>query len=273
MSTAAHSANESAKKVATSVPVKTGARVGLVAYGITHLLIAWLALQVAFGSGGEQLNQTGAFQTIAQQPFGRLLLWVLALGFAATALWRLTLAVWGYGYVSDRSRNIRKRVENGAEVVVFAAFALAAAATAAGGGSGGGGQQRATAGVLGLPAGQVLVGAAGLAILAVGAVKIVQGWQKKFREDMNLPADRTARELTLRLGQVGSVAVGASIGLIGVLVVVAAVRFRPQESSGLDGALKTLAAQPYGVVALVVVALGLAAYGVFCFFDARYHRV
>jgi hypothetical protein len=58
-----------------------------------------------------------------------------------------------------------------------------------------------------------------------------------------------------------------------VLVVIAAIRFRPDESSGLDGALKALAAQPYGVLLLIVVALGLAAYGVFCFFDARYHRV
>jgi hypothetical protein len=56
-------------------------------------------------------------------------------------------------------------------------------------------------------------------------------------------------------------------------VVVAAVRFRPEEASGLDQALNTLAQQPYGPWLLAAVALGLAAYGVFCFFDARYHRV
>ena len=270
---AAQSANQSAKTVATSKPVKIGARIGLVAYGITHLLIAWLTLQLAFGGGGGQANQSGAFQELAQQPFGRALLWVLALGFVAVALWRLTQAVWGYGYETDRAKNIRKRATSGAKVVVFAALAVLAATTAAGGGSGGGGQQRATAGVLGLPGGQFLVGAAGIAVLAVGVVKIVAGWQKKFRDDMNLPADRKTRDLTVRLGQVGFIAKGASIGLIGVLVVIAAIRFRPDESSGLDGALKALAAQPYGVLLLIVVALGLAAYGVFCFFDARYHRV
>ena len=85
---AAQSANQSAKTVATSKPVKIGARIGLVAYGITHLLIAWLALQLAFGGGGGQANQSGAFQELAQQPFGRALLWVLALGFVAVALCR-----------------------------------------------------------------------------------------------------------------------------------------------------------------------------------------
>jgi len=161
---AAQSANQSAKTVATSKPVKIGARIGLVAYGITHLLIAWLTLQLAFGGGGGQANQSGAFQELAQQPFGRALLWVLALGFIATALWRLTQAIWGYGYETDRAKNIRKRATSGAKVVVFAALAVLAATTAAGGGSGGGGQQRATAGVLGLPGGQFLVGAAGIAV-------------------------------------------------------------------------------------------------------------
>jgi hypothetical protein len=75
-----------------------------------------------------------------------------------------------------------------------------------------------------------------------------------------------------RLGQFGSVAKAVSLGLIGVLVVVAAVTFDPSKANGLDPALKTLAGQPLGMFLLAVVALGLAAYGVFCFFDAKYHR-
>jgi hypothetical protein len=77
-------------------------------------------------------------------------------------------------------------------------------------------------------------------------VKIVRGWQKKFTEDMNVPADHRTRSLIVRLGQVGSIAKGAALGLIGLLVIVAAIQFRPDKSVGLDGALKALAAQPYG---------------------------
>jgi hypothetical protein len=106
-----------------------------------------------------------------------------------------------------------------------------------------------------------------------GIVKIVQGYQKKFLEDMSTPTDRHARQTLEHTGQVGSVAKGVTIGLIGVLVVIAAVRFRPDEAAGLDVALKTLAAQPFGPYLLTIVAIGLAAYGVFSFFDARYHRV
>jgi Domain of Unknown Function (DUF1206) len=76
-----------------------------------------------------------------------------------------------------------------------------------------------------------------------------------------------------RVGQVGNVAKGVSIGLIGILLGVAAVRHNPDEATGLDAALKGLAAQPYGPYLLIAVAVGIVAYGVFCFFDARYHRV
>jgi hypothetical protein len=272
MTSAAQSANTNAKQAARSRPVKIAARVGILAYGITHLLIGALALQVAFGQGGEQADQTGAFQALAQQPYGPPLLWVLAIGFVAAAVWRAELAIWGYSYVSERAKYLRKKIVSGVKAVIFVALAILSATTAAGGGSGGG-QQQATAGVFGLPGGQFLVGLIGLVVLAVGVVKVVEGYQKKFLEEMDAPSDHRARTVLERVGQVGNIAKGVSIGLIGVLLVVAAIRFRPEEATGLDAALKGLAAQPYGPYLLIAVALGLMSYGVFCFFDARYHRV
>jgi hypothetical protein len=90
---------------------------------------------------------------------------------------------------------------------------------------------------------------------------------------MDLPADQHARRLAERTGHMGFIAKGLSVALIGILVVIAAIRFDPAEASGLDAALKSLASQSFGPYLLIVVALGLACYGVFCFFDARYHRV
>lgn len=268
------SAEQSARSIAQSEPVKIGARVGILSYGVTHLLIAWLALQVAFGDRGEQADQSGAFQQLAQQPFGQLLLWVLVVGFVAVALWRVEQAIWGYSYVTDRAKNIRRRAVSAGKAVIFVVLAFLAGRIAAGGGGGSGGaQQSATADALSLPGGQFIVGAVGLGILAAGVVKIVEGWQKKFLEDMNVPSDHRARQVLERTGQIGFIAKGIAIGLIGILVVIAAVRFRPEEASGLDAALKGLASQPFGPYLLIAVALGLAAYGVFCFFDARYHRV
>ncbi len=269
----AHSAENKAHSIANSKAVEIGARVGLVSYGITHLLIAWLALQIAFGGGGQQANQKGAFQELAQQPFGRVLLWVLVVGFVAAALWRLEEAIWGYSYESDTKKQIRKRVSSGAKVVVFAVLAFLAGQTAAGSGSSGNGGQKAAAGVLGLPGGQLIVGAVGLGVIAVGGRKIYSGIKKKFLDDMSLPSDQRARQVAERTGQVGFIAKGTATALIGALVVLAAIRYRPDEASGLDVALRTLAQQPFGPWLLTAVALGLAAYGIFLFFDAKYHRV
>src|SRR5919199_6590895 len=112
-----------ARQVTRSEPVKVGARLGLVAYGITHVLVAWLALHVAFGTGNERTDQNGAFQTIAAQPFGRGLLWVLVVGFAAVAFWRLEQAMFATAGVQDTKEQVKKRVESGFRAAVFAVLA------------------------------------------------------------------------------------------------------------------------------------------------------
>ena len=262
----------SLREAADSEPVKIGARIGLGAYGVTHLLVAWLALQVAFGGGNKRTDQNGAFQTIAAQPFGRVMLWVLAVGFAAVAVWRLSQAIVGASREDDTKKQVMKRVQHGGTAAIFIGLTVLAVRTAVGGGSGGGGQ-KAAAGVLGWPGGALLVGAVGLGILVAAVVKAKNGYEKKFLEEMDLPSDRHVRQTAERLGQVGTIAKAVSLGLIGVLVMVAAVTFDPAKANGLDPALKALAGEPYGVILLIAMALGLAAYGVFCFFDARYHRV
>lgn len=271
---AAHSADTTAKGVADSRAVEIGARVGLACYGVTHLLIAWLALQIAFGGGGgQQANQKGAFQQLTDNTFGKILLWIIVVGFVAVGLWRLGQAIWGYRYVSDKKKQLRKRGTSAFKAVVFFTLTVLAVRTAIGSGGGGNGQQQATAGVLGLPGGQWIVGLVGLGIIVAGGSKIYAGWKKKFEDDMNMPSDQKTRQAVERTGQVGFIAKGVSIGVIGVLVVIAAIQFDPAKAAGLDAALHSLAQTPLGPWLLVVVALGLAAYGVFCWFDAKYHRV
>ncbi|GAA4847948.1 DUF1206 domain-containing protein [Pseudonocardia benzenivorans] len=244
-------------------------RVGILAYGLTHLLLAWLVLRVAFGDRGSRADQSGAFQAIAQTTAGRVLLWVLALGFVAVALWRVGEAL---GRAGGRVKDARGRLESAGMAVVFAALTVLAVRTAVSG-SGGEGSQAAAAGLLGIPGGQWIVGAVGVGIVVVAGFITVNGFRCTFTDDMSLPLDPRARAVAVRTGQLGKVAKGLVTVLVGVLVVVAAVQFEPQRANGLDAALKTLAAQPFGVVLLVATAVGLVAFGVFCAFDARYHRV
>ena len=263
MTSAAESANQSAKNVAQSEPVKIGARVGIFAYGITHLLIAWLALQVAFGQGNERADQRGAFQALAEQPFGQVLLWILVIGFVAVALWRVEQAIWGFSYESDRTTNLRKRAISGGKAVIFVALAVIAGRTAAGGGAGRGHGPR------GVRAARRPVLRCGRHRLMVAGGSKSVGRRKKSR-DMDLHADQHGAGSPSDRAWVSS---PKACRWPNRILVVCRDTVRPARGVRLDAALKSLASQSFGPYLLIVVALGLACYGVFCFFDARYHRV
>src|SRR3954451_4671511 len=73
-----------------------GVRTGLVAYGVVHLILAWLALQLVLGSGGKNASQQGAFAKVARQPLGEVALFFVAAGFAALVVWQGLDALFGH---------------------------------------------------------------------------------------------------------------------------------------------------------------------------------
>ena len=126
--------------------------------------------------------------------------------------------------------------------------------------------------MLGIPGGQWIVGIVGLGIIVAGGNKIYSGWKKKFEDDMNMPSDQKARQAVERTGQIGFIAKGVSIGVIGVLVVIAAIQFDPAKAAGLDAALRSLAQTPSALAAGRGRARPRCVRRVLRF-DAKYHRV
>jgi len=257
---------DQAVQAATSGPVRALARVGLVAYGVVHLLVAWLAVQVAIGDGGKA-DKSGALQTIAAGTGGRWLLWLIGVGLGALTLTQLVEAAWG-------DRRVRSRAVHLSEALLFGYLAYAAGQLAAGDDGPSDADQRSiVARLLAQPYGKYVVIAAGIAVLVAAGFFVHRGLSKDFRRVLDLHrAGRTMRRVTVRLGQVGYAALGAVYGVAGALVIVAALRSEPSKATGLDTALKSLAAQPYGVTLLLVAAAGLAAFGAFAVLDARFRR-
>jgi len=152
---------------------------------------------------------------------------------------------------------------------------VSAVRVASGSGSAGSNRQQAgfTAKVLDAPGGQLLVVVAGLAVIGAAVYLFVKGFKKKFLRDLDLmTASPGTRTTTTRLGQVGYIALGVAYGIVGALIVTAAVQHDPDKATGLDTALGKLAEQPYGTAMLLVVAFGLACFGVYCFLDARFRK-
>ena len=263
-------ASDTAEQVHESAWFDHAVRAGLIAYGVVHLLVAWLAVQLALGDKEDQASNSGALHYLAEQPFGEVLVWGVALGMLLLVVWRLLEFFFGYPGESDDMKRWRKRATSLGKAVIYGALGWSAVKVAMGDGSKGG-TDGTTAKIMQLPGGQLMVGAIGLAIIGYGISLIVRGWTEKFREHLDAQGqcgqDGSAY---VTLGKVGYIAKGVALGIIGGLFGYAAITHRAKESGGLDQALQTVLEQPFGPVMLTAIGLGIGAYGLFCFASAKH---
>ena len=261
-----------ARQASDSPAARLLARAGLTARGIIYILIGWVAALVALGRSSHEADQEGALQLLAGKPYGAVSLWLLAIGFAAYALWRLSEAAFG---VTGDANGAGPRLKSLGRAVVYAFFAYLTFTVIAGRQrSQSREQQDMTAKVMQHPGGQWLVGIAGLIVVIIGAVLVVEGIRRKFMKFLRTgQMSPRARKVVELLGVVGTTARGLVFALAGILVIDAAVTHRPSKSGGIDKALLTLRNQPFGEVLLLLAALGLLIFGVYGLCEARWRKV
>lgn len=267
-------AKQNLNQAASSPWIDRLARAGLAARGVVYVLIGLLAVQVALGHGGQQTNQNGALRVVAGQPFGKVLLWALAVGFAGYALWRFLEVVYGEIGGADGVGGRAKSLVRGLAYasLTFTTVTLVTGAGRAKGGSTGQ-RQTLTARAMSHTGGRLLVGAVGLGLIVAGIGLVVEGVKKKFLKYLRLSGmTANTRNVVVRLGMIGTAARGLVFALSGYFVVSAAVTFDPKKARGLDGALKSLVKTPLGPWLLIVVALGLVAFGMYGLAEARYRQ-
>jgi len=260
-------AGRSARRAARSDTLRGAARAGFAASGLVHLLIAYLALRVAWTGGGQRADQSGALAVLARNPFGTALLWLTAVACAALALWQVADAV-----LDPRGGDGRalRAVKSCATAAVYAVLAVSAARFAMGSGRSSSSQTKSlTAKLLESPGGRGLVVLLGVVVVAVGVYHVWKGVTRSFREDLRRDPGPAVEWLAV----VGHVAKGVALVVVGVLFCSAGFHRSTRQAGGLDAALKTLRDAPAGPYLLTAVGLGIAAYGVYCFARARYARL
>jgi Domain of Unknown Function (DUF1206) len=272
-SMAAARATGTARRASDSPAARALARAGLTARGVLYILIGWVAILVALGQSSHEADQQGALQLLAGQPYGLVLLWLLGIGFAGYALWRLSEAAFG---VTGEGNGAGPRLKSLVRALIYAFFAYLTfkIISGAGGGSQTAKQQDMTATVMHHSGGRWLVGLVGLAIVIAGLVLVFEGIRRKFMKYLQLSqvSPRT-RRIVERLGLIGTAARGAVFALAGVLVIEAAITYQPAKAGGIDKALLTLRNQPFGEFLLILAALGLIIFGVYGLCEARWRRV
>jgi type IV secretory pathway VirB2 component (pilin) len=261
-----------ARRASNSPAAHFLARAGLTARGVIYILVGWVALLVALGHSSGEADQQGALHLLAGKPYGLVSLWLLGIGFAAYALWRLSEAAFG---VTGEPPGAGPRLKSLARAVIYTALSYLTFTVIAGTDRSQSRQQQdMTASAMQHPAGRLLVGVVGGAIVICGIVLIVEGARKKFMKQLKT-AQMSARmrRVVKLLGMTGTIARGLVFALVGVLVIAAAVTHKASESGGIDKALLTLRDQPFGEFLMLLAALGLVVFGVYGLCEARWRRV
>ena len=270
-STSVHSAVD---RATDSKAFEYTARAGFAASGVLHLLVGFIILRLAFGSGGSA-DQSGALATMADQPGGRIMLWVATIGLLALGLWRVAEAVVGSqpgertGAQYDDNPAWKRAKSLGLAIVNFA-IAFSAAKFAMGSGQSNG-QQNAgiSAQLMQSGWGKALLIIVGLGVAAVGGYHVYKGAAKKFLKELRVYGGTGVTAV----GVTGYVAKGLVLGGAGLLVIVATLQADPAKAAGLDAAVKTLGQAPFGKILLILAAVGIAAFGAYSFVRSRHGRM
>jgi hypothetical protein len=262
-----------AERVAQNSVFERFARAGYVGSGLVHLLIGYIAIRLAFGGGDGAADQSGAMAELAARPGGRIVLWACVVVFVMMGVWRLAEATFGSASrpeSGDAKDKAFDRIKALSLAVVYFAFALTAFGFARGSGRSSSEQNASfTARLMESTIGKIALIVGALIIIGVGAYHAHKGISRNFTDDLKGNTGQAVRGL----GLVGYVAKGLSIGVIGVLMILAVFQSQPDKASGLDGAIKTLGAQPFGAVLLVVAGVGIIVYGLYSFVMARYAKM
>jgi len=252
--------------------VKLG-RVGWLAKGIVYVLAGGLALLVVERSFGwsdapvdsKEASPTGAIKEIAQSSGGPLLLIALAAGMFLYAVWRLATAVLPG---STDAEGVATRIGYGVSAIMYTTFGVTAISLARSRSANANGNATVTditGQVMEHTAGRWVIGIVGVVVIGAGIYRISMGVRSDVTDDIDMGGMSAGRRRwTRRLGAAGEVGRGIAMGLIGFFLVRAAISFTVGEATGLDGALRRLALQPWGVIVVALVGLGLIAYGLFC---------
>lgn len=260
-----------ARKVENSTAVEWLARLGLAARGVVWLTVGALAAQVALGKSAKA-DKNGALGAIKDQPFGKLLLVVLVIGFLGYATWRLLEGAVGHLDEEGRKR-WTKRGTSLFRGLVYLGLAISTLRFL----TSGGGKDKTkslTARVMGATGGRELVFVVGVGVIVGGLAMVVRAFRQKFEDKLDMTRMPSwLRSATTVLGSAGIASRGLVFALIGGFLVDAAVRFNPNKAKGLDASLKTVAHQPFGRILLFAAAVGLLAFALWSFIEARYRKI
>ena len=246
------------------------ARFGYLTKGVVYGIVGILAIMAAVGEGGQVSGSEGAVQFLGNQPFGTFLLVVTGLGLFAYAGWRFIAAA-----MNPEGAGAVRRVGYAASGIAHVMLGSVAFKGVFGGGGGGDSTKKAfLADALASDGGRWAVALFGVFVIGVGLRELYKAYSVEFAKKLKThEMSAKARRFAIVAGRTGLAARGVVFAIMGSFVIDAALANSATRAKGLGGALREIASQPFGTFLLLMIAAGLAAYGVFMAVSARYRRI
>jgi len=277
------SGNPARRLVADHPGIVRFGKVGWFAKGVVYVIAGVLALAVVEkarggattgSTGAQEASPTGALKAVAQTSFGPVLLWLLAIGLVVYSLWRfLSAALPGKSDAESWAKRIGF-VVSGIIYLTFAWTAVTLARSTKAAPDGNGKVTDIAASTMSHTAGRFVIGLVGVIVIAVGLYRIKKGVQNDVGDELEFSGMSPGRIATMRLlGRIGELGRGLGIALIGFFLLDAAVTYDAGKATGLDGALRRLAANSWGVLVVAIIGIGFLAYGVFCVATCTHRRL
>ena len=250
------------------------ARWGYAAKGLVYVLIGILAVMAAIGQGGSNnATKQGAAQMIFEQPFGKFLAIIVVIGILGFVAWRFVQAFKSKSLGSDQKKRALNRVRYALSGFIYLAFAISLIKMISGSGSSGNGQQNMVAKVLEMDLGPLLVALTGIIVMIAGIYQWVRAYKEEYMKKMSFSGiGAHMRDTVRKIGKLGYAARGVVWLLVGFFLLLAGLNSDASQAQGQGGAFQTIE-QWGGSWVLMIVALGVVAYGVFMFFKSRYYQV
>ncbi|MGB3774315.1 MAG: DUF1206 domain-containing protein [Leeuwenhoekiella sp.] len=247
------------------------ARFGMFSKGAVYAIIGVLTAMAAFNLGGSKSGNSNALEFLSGQPFGKFLLGALALGLLAYAFYRIYEAINGPGDSWGEAKGFVKRSGYIISGLFYGSLGFTAGKMVLGSGSGSGSGSMVSS-IMSKPYGPYLIGFVALCIAGKGIFQIYKAYSGKFREDVN-ESDLSSKEqeALVKAGKVGFTSRGI------VSLIVAFLLFKVAIGSGGSGNGKVAAfdflQNTFGAWVMGLVALGLVAYAIYMFIQAKYPQI
>jgi hypothetical protein len=251
------------------------ARLGYASKAAIYAIVGLLAILTASNRGGRITDQTGALRVVFGQPFGRMLLVVLAIGLCGYAAWRLIDAFVDPDRHGTGVSGLVTRIGNAIRGSIYGAFGLDAIRLLRGSaGPPGDPAETLTARLFDFPLGGVLVGVVGAVVAIYGVSEIVASFRGRDDPKVDWSAIGSDWRQTVRwISRFGVGVRGALIATLGVFFVRAALTHDPNEAAGSRESMLRLGGLVQGRWFLALLAAGLLAYAVDQAVHARYRRI